>query len=208
MNEIPSTVHAELRPNVTAVLLAGGSSRRMGFDKGLWSVGGRPLLQLLAARLAEVTDEVLLSANDPAAYGSVGLTIIPDIFPRCGPLAGVHAAMLHSWRPWILALACDLPRISSAMLKNLIRHTRGFHAVVPLTSDGRLHPVCAAYRRDCLPAIERLLCRGENRMTRLLEEPGLRVKFLTATEGGFSDADLRDIDNPQDLEEFNQLLKS
>ncbi len=180
----------------------------MGIDKALLSVGGTPMVQLLSTRLAEITDEVLLSANDPSAYDFLNLTIVPDVFPGCGPLAGLHAAMLHSRRPWVLALACDLPRISPGMLKCLIRHAPGFDAVVPVTSGGRLHPVCAAYSRACLPAIERNLRAGENRMIRLLEEPGLRIKRLTATEGNFSEANLLDIDNPRDLEEFLRLHKS
>ncbi len=194
-----------MHTDVTAVLLAGGRSSRMGFDKGLVRVGGQPLLQLLADRLASITDDVMVSANNASEYGFLGLTIVPDVFPGCGPLAGLHAAMLHSRRAWVLALACDLPRISADTLLNLIRHTPGFNAVIPVTADGRLHPVCAVYGKACLPAIERLLKAGENRMIRLLEEPGLHFKRLAAAEGGFSDAEMLDLDSPMDLGEFARL---
>ncbi len=108
----------------------------------------------------------------------------------------------------MLALACDLPRISSDLLRSVIRHTPGFDAVVPVTSGGLPQPVCAAYSRACLPAIERNLRAGENRMIRLLEEPHLRIKRLSPAEGSFSDADLLDIDDPRDLEEFLRPYKS
>ncbi len=197
-----------MHTDVTAVLLAGGRSSRMGFDKGLVRVSGQPLLQLLADRLATITDDVLVSANNACEYRFLGLTIVPDVFPGCGPLAGLHAAMRHSRRTWVLTLACDLPRISTDTLKNLIRHTPGFEAVIPVTADGRLHPVCAVYGRACLPASERILEAGENRMIRLLEEPGLHIKRLTAAEGGFSDAEMLDLDSPKDLGEFTRLLGS
>ncbi len=180
----------------------------MGSDKAVLTVDGTPLIQLLSRRLALVAGEVLLSTNDPSAYDFLHLRKIADHFPGCGPLAGLHAAMLHSQRSWILALACDLPRISPELLKNLIRHRQGFDAVIPVTSEGIPQPVCAAYGRSCFPAIERNLRSGENRMLRLLEEPGLRIKLLTSTEGGFSDADLFDVDDPGDLEEFLRLQKS
>lgn len=208
MKGLRMSMRTDLCPDVTAVLLAGGRSSRMGLDKALLTVGGTPLVQLLSERLAEVTREVLLSANDPSAYDFLHLTIVADVFPGCGPLAGLHAAMLHSRRSWILALACDLPRISSTLLKSLIRHTQGVDAVVPVTSGGLLQPVCAAYSRAFIPAIERNLRAGENRMIRLLEEPHMRIKRLTPTEGSFSDADLLDIDDPRDLEEFLRLYKS
>ena len=180
----------------------------MGFDKALLRVNGTPMVQLLAARLAEISDEVLLSTNEPSAYDFLRLTVVPDVFPGCGPLAGLHAALLYSRRPWVLALACDLPRISSGMLTSLIGHTEGVDAVVPVTSGGRLHPVCAVYGRACLPTVDRNLRAGENRMIRLFEEPSLRIRRLTPTEGSFTEADLLDIDDPLDFEKFLSMPKS
>jgi molybdopterin-guanine dinucleotide biosynthesis protein A len=58
----------DLCTDVSAVLLAGGRSGRMGKDKALLTVNGTPVVQLLASRLREITDEVLISTNDPSAY--------------------------------------------------------------------------------------------------------------------------------------------
>jgi molybdopterin-guanine dinucleotide biosynthesis protein A len=104
-------------------------------------------------------------------------------------------------------LACDLPRVSTEMLRNIILQAPGFDAVIPATSDGRLHPVCAIYSRTCLPAIEKGLRARDNRLIRLLEEPGLQIRQLTAAEGDFSDSNLLDLDTREDLEEFLRLSK-
>jgi molybdopterin-guanine dinucleotide biosynthesis protein A len=193
--------------DLAAVLLAGGRSLRMGADKALLRLGETPVVALLKSRLLEVTDEVLLSANDPETYRFLALPCVTDRYPDCGPLAGLHAAMLHTCRPWLLALACDLPAITSTLLRSLYHHAAGYDAVVPVTADGRRHPVCALYHRSCLPAMERNLISGENRLIRLLRDPGLRIRQLTAAEGDFTDSILIDVNAPEDFALFQKQAK-
>jgi molybdopterin-guanine dinucleotide biosynthesis protein A len=194
--------------DVAAVLLAGGRSRRMGSDKALLPLDGMPMVQRIAGRLREVTDEVLLSAGDPSAYGFLQLPFVPDRFPDRGPMAGLHAAMLHTSRPRVLLLACDLPRVSAVLLRHAIRQANGFDIVVPVTSDGCPHPVCAVYGRACLPTLERNLQAGDNRLVSLLDEPGLQIRRWHIAEDGFSDAELSDIDHPQDFEALLRARKA
>jgi molybdopterin-guanine dinucleotide biosynthesis protein A len=202
-----SVTNPALYPDVAAVLLAGGHSRRMGYDKALLSLGEQPIVQVLAMRLHELTNQVLLSANDPSAYAFLGLRTIPDIYPSRGPLAGLHAAMLHTLRPLVLVLACDLPCVSTTLLRHMIECSAGFDIVIPVTSDGCLHPVCAVYRRTCQQSAEHNLSVGENRMLSLLEDPRLRTRRLSSLEGAFSDADLTDLNSPEDLEKYRRLSK-
>jgi molybdopterin-guanine dinucleotide biosynthesis protein A len=208
MNSSELSTPAGQYPDLAAVLLAGGRSCRMGTDKALVPLGGQPALELLATRLRELTDQVLLSASDPSAYSFAGLPTICDVYPRRGPMSGLHAAMLHTTRPLILLLACDLPGVSSLILRRIIEASAGFDAVIPLTSDNRLHPVCAVYSRTCLPVIERNLRSGRNRMISLLDEPGLRIRQLNSLEGSFSDASLFDVNSPEDYDAFRRLSKS
>jgi molybdopterin-guanine dinucleotide biosynthesis protein A len=108
----------------------------------------------------------------------------------------------------MLVLACDLPGISAKFLRNMVNQRSGFEAVIPVTSDGGLHPACALYHRLCLPAMERNLTSGANKLILLLEEPGLRICRLRAEEGQFSDSELLDINTPADLAEFLRISKS
>lgn len=207
MNDADSLKNPRLYPDVAAVLLAGGRSRRMGCDKALLRLGKQPVLQLLATRLRELTDQVFLSANDPPAYDFLGLRIIPDIYTSRGPLAGLHAAMLHTLRPLVLVLACDLPSVPTSLLRHMIECSTGFDIVIPVTSDGCLHPVCAVYRRTCQQSIEDSLCAGENRMISLLDDPRLRTRLLQSVDGAFSDADLTDLNSPEDVEKYRRLSR-
>jgi molybdopterin-guanine dinucleotide biosynthesis protein A len=208
VNNLEASTHPALFADVTAVLLAGGQSRRMGRDKALLRIDGLPVAQLLARRLQALTDEVFLSTNDPAAYAFLGLKTISDIHAGRGPLAGLHAALIQTQRPLILVVACDLPGVPEFLLRRLIECSAGYDAIIPCTSNGRLHPVCAVYSRTCLPEIERNLMRGEHQMLAIFRDSLLRVRQLTPGEGGFSDHHLLDVNSPEDFEEYQRQHKS
>jgi len=181
------------------VILAGGQSRRMGFNKALLQLDGRPLIQRILQLVRPLTDQVLVSSNDPSPYEFLGLPVIADVFKGQGPLAGLHAAMLHSPRSLFLLLACDLPKLRESLLGQLVLSVEGFDAVVPRTADGGKHPLCAVYRRTCLPVIEGNLRTGTNKVSDIFAASLLRVRWLRAEEGGFSDFDLANLNSPEDL---------
>jgi len=178
----------------------------MGRDKALLDFGGRPLIRLLAERLESVTDEILISSPETSGYAFLDLPVIADVHAGQGPLAGLHSAFLHTSRSMVLLLACDLPRVKPALLKRLLACADGYAAVVPKTDDGRIHPLCAVYRRACMPVAARNLSLGLNKMTGILHHPDLPVKWLSPLEGRFVPSDLFNLNTPKDLEDFNKSL--
>lgn len=185
--------------DLCAVILAGGQSRRMGSDKAMLIVRGRPLIDLVVDKVRSLTDSILISCNETTPYAFMGLPAVQDVYRGQGPLAGLHAAMKACSRPLYLLLACDLPEIQAALLHTLIRNIGDCDAVIPRTSDGRVHPLAAVYRRSCLPRLEHNLERGVNRVTDLFLDSALRVRWLGPTEGGFEDSDLHNLNTPEDL---------
>jgi len=185
--------------DLCAVILAGGQSRRMGSDKALLIVRGRPLIELVVGKVRSLTDSILLSSNETTPYAFMGLPVVQDVFRGQGPLAGLHAAMMASRRPLFLLLACDLPEIQETLLHTLIRNIYDCDAVIPRTSDGRVHPLAAVYRRSCLPRLAQNLERGVNRVTDLFLDSSLSVRWLDPSDGGFEDSDLHNLNTPEDL---------
>jgi molybdopterin-guanine dinucleotide biosynthesis protein A len=188
--------------DVCGVILAGGKSLRMGREKALLEIHGLPMVARLAELLASLTDEILISSDNRASLESFGHPVIADLFPGQGPLAGLHAAIKHTHRPLVLLLACDLPRLHAGLLRSLIKASLGFDAVVPRTTDGCIHPLCAIYRRTCAGPAEDRLVRGENKMIAFLEDPALKVRWLRPEEGSFVNDDLANLNSPKDLEDF------
>ena len=175
----------------------------MGFNKALLPINGRALIMRVLDQVQLLTDEILLSANDSSAYVCLGLPMVGDVFKSQGPLAGLHAAMLQSTRSLFLLLACDMPNLRESLLRTLISSAAGFDAAVPRTADGRCHPLCAVYRRTCLPTVERNLEWKVNRVTDIFIGSLLRVRWLDEAEGGFCEADLANLNSPQDLRVYN-----
>ncbi len=185
--------------DVCAVILAGGQSSRMGSNKALLDVGGRPLICVLIDRIRPLTDQILISSNDSASYRFLNFPVVPDHFKGHGPLAGFHAAMLHNACALYIVLACDLPNLQPALLRNLVSFAEGFDAAIPRTRDGFAHPLCAVYRRTCLPSVERALRRGDNKVIEIFLDDSLAIRWVDPHEGQFEDIDLANVNTPEDL---------
>jgi molybdopterin-guanine dinucleotide biosynthesis protein A len=186
--------------DVCAVILAGGQSSRMGCNKALLDMGGAPLIRILIDRIRPVTDNILISSNDRQSYGFLNFPVIPDLFPGHGPLAGFHSAMIRDSCPLYLILACDLPNLKTPLLQRLVSIAEGFDAAIPRTSDGLAHPLCAVYRRTCLPSVEFALSRGANKVIETFLHDSLSIRWVDPDEGQFKDADLANINTPEDLQ--------
>jgi molybdopterin-guanine dinucleotide biosynthesis protein A len=141
------------------VVLAGGLGRRIGGDKAVVELEGRPLIRYPIETLHEVCDEVAVVAKRdtmlPALQGQAALWIEPDE-PR-HPLAGVaHALRLAAGRA-VLAVAVDLPLMDAATLRCLLDAEEPdpgeLAAVVVPRVHGRLQPLCALYRPAALAGL-------------------------------------------------------
>ncbi len=160
---------------VTAVIVAGGHGRRFGGDKALAPLCGAPLAQHVARRLALVAQEIVVvrAAGQPDLPLSIPVPLhhAHDVVRAAGPLGGIVTAMRARAADWYLVAAADLPLAPAALFRALLAHARasGRAAVLP-AADGLLEPLCAAYRRDCLPAVERALIEGRLKTTAFLDE--------------------------------------
>ena len=186
-------------PELCVAILAGGQSRRMGFNKALVQVSGRPLIENLADHARLLSNQILICTNDPESYAFLKLPVVCDVFPGQGPLAGLHAALAHTQRPLVLLLACDLPNADDTLWSRLVACAEGYDAVIPRTSDGRVHPLTAVYRQTCLPVAEANLRCGINKVIDLFRSSPLRVNWLNATEGRFHDSQFDNLNTPEDL---------
>lgn len=167
-----------MRRAATGVVLAGGASRRMGRDKALLDLGGRPLLQLAAEAVGKVCDEVVIAGRGRAPIALPGLAAAwaPDPPGVEGPLAGLAAGLAAAAREKVIAVACDMPFVNPDFLRRLLDELFDCDAVIPLAA-GSPQPLHAAYSRDILPTLETLMRLGGRSMLDLL--PRLRVKYLS-----------------------------
>ncbi|MHA6532641.1 molybdenum cofactor guanylyltransferase [Paenibacillus sp. BAC0078] len=200
---------------ITGVILAGGTSRRMGTDKALLLLAGKPLIAYTAARLSQIAATVVIACGEEEreAYRTFHLPMIPDRYPGLGPLAGLHAALMEAHTEWVVLLACDLPFASEGLLRHmlaLIADGTAAQAIVPVTSEGKVQPLLALYHRSILPVLEEALKRNELRVMDFLA--GLTVHYVH--EGDYPEGpgthglSLLNMNTPEDYEAALKLASA
>ena len=190
--------------DVAGYILVGGKSSRFGRDKALVDIGRRPLVLRVADALAHLTGTVTL-VGSPEKYRHLGLRVIPDALADFGPLAGILAALEDSNSAWNLLVACDMPGISSEFLSFLLATARESQAdvILPLDTEGRAEPLCAAYSLGSQEAIRQAVERGTHKVTAAFD--GLRVRRLMPAEYAGFDPEGRlfaNLNSPGDWEKL------
>lgn len=156
-----------IRTDVSALILAGGQSRRMGQDKALVLWQGVPLIQRVYQVARQCCASVYLVTPWPERYqAQLGepLMLISDELPDQGPLMGLRQGLGWVTTPWVLALACDLPNLDPTVLQGWMAQLAGLApdclAYVPRQVTGEWEPLCGFYRREAYGALESYLQAG------------------------------------------------
>jgi FdhD protein len=163
MMTAPSTERYEIIPHVSGVILAGGQSSRMGSNKALLPYRGGRFIEAIHRKLAEIFPEVLLVTNSPEQYDFLPCRKVPDLYGGVGVLAGIHSGLVHSTRPAIFAVACDMPYLVEDLIRHMAARADGGGVLIPESPSG-LEPLHAIYGKGCLAAIEATLLSGQRRI--------------------------------------------
>jgi len=196
---------SDSEPSRAGFLLAGGMSTRMGTDKAFLIFDGQTLLDRALMVMQTVCNRVTI-VGDPAKFAKYQAgSVIADIFPGCGPLAGIHSALVHSVAEFNLMLAVDMPFVTAGLLLFLFAAAEKNGAVVtvprapvPRVNDG-LQPLCAVYRRDFAAAAERALRAGNYKIDALFSSVSTHViEAAELAAAGFSARNFFNVNTPQD----------
>jgi molybdopterin-guanine dinucleotide biosynthesis protein A len=198
---LPYAVYDHRVSDIAAFILAGGASKRMGRDKASLTLGGKTLLERALGLVNSITRDVAIIGN-AAKFGGYG-RIIEDIYPGCGPLGGIHAALRQTRAELNLMLALDTPFIEEKFLHFLVSTARECGSVVTVPrTQGQRHPLCAVYRRDFVSLCEEALARGQNKIDRLFA--GIEIRMIDEEEMirlKFSPQMFRNLNTPEEWNE-------
>jgi molybdenum cofactor guanylyltransferase len=188
-------------PQVSALILAGGLSTRMGTDKALLPWQGVPLLECVCQVALQCCPSVSVLTPWPQRYQAVVSTpvqFIPEPMPQQGPLIGLEQGLGQIPSPWVLLLACDLPCLNPQILQGWIRQLR----VVPHSSlaqvpyqKGHWEPLCGFYHQRCLPPLQSFIAQGGRSFQRWLEQIPVQKLGVNETTAAM----LRNCNTPEDL---------
>lgn len=143
--------------NISAVLLAGGESRRMGKDKATLPFRGKSLWQIQLNLLRKLEPaEIFISARTDPAWRPRDVHFVADDSPSRGPLSGLAAALARMRAKHLLALAIDMPFMTEKYLRFLCSQIEPGRGVLPKI-DNRAEPLAAIYPQEALANVQSAL---------------------------------------------------
>ncbi len=188
--------------SVSAAIMAGGKSRRMGQDKAWIELDGEPLVQRVAGVLGQVADEVIVVANDPR-YERLGLRVVRDRWPDGGALGGIATGVGAASHDVVLVAACDMPFLAADVWRLLLAHQGEADVVIPRVG-GEYETMHALYTKGCVPHMARAI--AENRLRVIGFFDAVRVLAVDEPELRAVDPTLRAFTNVNTPEELASAL--
>ena len=187
----------------TALIFAGGDSRRMGRDKLSLQVGGQSLIQRTLDLAKMLFSPILVSVQNPR--DDIDASQVCDEIPDAGPLAGLCAGLQHATTSWVFAVAADMPYLLPEVIERLAERRTGHQAVVPII-NGQPYPLTAFYAVSALPTLRSVLARpGKPGLFAAL--PQLDICPVNEHDLADIDGELRsfiDLDTPEDAARAHQ----
>ena len=190
--------------NLSAAILAGGKSRRMGRNKALLPWGGKPLIAHVYKTLQPLFEDIFLVTDEPGLFDFLPCPKIADRVPGKGPISGVDAALRHSNNPYVFVVGCDTPFLSHSLLELLAGKTEETDLVIPCGPHGP-EPLCAVYGKGCLPLIEESMRKGDFSLMALIGR--LRTRNIPAEEVAEVDPDFHSFRNINTPDDFRTLTE-
>jgi molybdenum cofactor guanylyltransferase len=151
----------------TALIMAGGDSRRMGADKSMLPVKGKSMIEAIAEQLRGCFDQILISANELEKFAYLGFEVVPDKISGQGPLMGIASTLEASANELNFVVACDIPHIEMGYVRRMLTEAVSSKAdiVVPTTGDEKYEPLFAIYNKTALEAIDKTLSSGSRKIS-------------------------------------------
>jgi len=163
----------------TAVILAGGKSTRMGFDKQFLEVNESRLIENLICELRKEFQDIIIVTNKPEEYKNSKCRIFSDEIKEIGPLSGIHVGLKNSKSKYTYFIACDMPNISL----NYINHMK--NEIIKEKADacvskkeGNIEPFNSFYSINILDKVEELIKNNRRSMLALINN----IKTLVIDE--------------------------
>lgn len=155
----------------TAVILAGGKSTRMGFDKQLLKFNERRLIDSLKRKLSMEFEEIIVVTNKSEYYLGFSDKITKDIIVGKGPLSGIHVGLVEASSQYVYFVACDMPNIYLNYIKYMKEELEDIEVKACVTKYGEwIEPFNAFYSKNMIQDIENHLLKNQKSVNSLLKK--------------------------------------
>ena len=153
----------------SGAIIAGGRSSRMKFNKAFAQIDQQMSIEIIIHKFKSIFSETIIISNEPELFQGFNLPVFTDVYPRLGPVSGIHAALYYANYEPVFILGCDMPFLSTQLIENMTSRIDNYHSVVP-SIDGFLQATAAVYSKTSLPIFEDCLKTQKLKLTRILKE--------------------------------------
>jgi molybdopterin-guanine dinucleotide biosynthesis protein A len=169
-----------MKDKITAYILAGGKSQRMGTDKGLLLLNGKPFVSHICEAVKPIVGENIVIVSSNADYDFFGYTRIEDIVPDKGPVGGIYTALQQSKTKLNFILSVDAPLVSTELLFWMLENRDDSYGMTQVQAEEKIYPLIAIYDRSLGIIFEENLKKNQLRLRQVIE--GIRYKTLLIPE--------------------------
>ncbi|MEM1135056.1 MAG: molybdenum cofactor guanylyltransferase [Bacteroidota bacterium] len=185
--------------NLTAFILCGGKSKRMEKEKGIISFEGMPFVLCIINALKPITNNIkLITGNN--IYRQFGYPLKADIYPDKGPVGGIFTALSYSETDINLILSCDIPLITTEILKILLfQHEQTQSKITIAEGEKRAHPLIGIYSKEVIPTFKACIQDNELKLFNAIKKCTFNtIKIEEA-------AALKNVNTVQELNELTKI---
>lgn len=179
----------------TAIILAGGKSSRMGFDKQLIKIDGKLIVDYISEKLKTQFEEIIVVTNKKELYNGKNYKFAQDEYLQMGPMAGIHAGLKKANSKAAFVTACDMPNVDLEFLEFTKNKFENLDTLGLIYSEGEfIEPMNGIYSKDLLAEIEKRLQNKDLKLRKLIEDSNFT--FVEKDK-------LKEINNPKIFENIN-----
>jgi molybdopterin-guanine dinucleotide biosynthesis protein A len=186
------------RNQITGIVLAGGSGKRMGTEKGFIEFREKPLVQHSIDILKHHCSRIIISANS-TKFKNLGYPVQKDILPGAGPMSGIYSCLTRSETDHNLILPCDTPNVEPYLLNIILDQAEGYQVVVPLSGPGHIEPLIGYYHKNNLSAMLGFLENNNYKLTDYIESAMYKLIPVYKNPDFYDTKWFLNINTPKDL---------
>lgn len=182
---------------ITGVILAGGKSSRMGFDKGLALLNGKPMIEHMITVIEKLGLELIIISNNPA-YKAFGYPVYADIMPEKGPVGGILTALEYSSTDLNLILSCDAPNVNIDVLSELLAQ-RGNSDITIAEHEGIEYPLVGIYSKRVKNGFRRNVEQNKLKLRSICSELEAKIVPFPSGRHGVDEDTFKNINTQEQL---------
>ena len=183
--------------HATGIILAGGKSSRMGEDKGLVLLNGKPMIQYVIEALKEVVSEISIISNNES-YHKFGTPVYSDIIKEKGPVGGIYTGLYHSTTELNFCISCDVPMISSDFIFWLLNRSGNAFVTLPMYKD-KVHQIIGVYSKQVLSNFQESVEKGHLKLSQVNNDMACEIIDIEKEYANFDELIFSNINTKNEL---------